>query len=188
MALRDFQLTRSLLVSFCLLIISLQAAHIRASRGGIYESGAPFKSHDVFSKSKVAVQGVVVCQSCEYLSKNHSLEGSKPISGATVGVSCKDEKDRPVVYAVGKTDEVGYFYVVLEGYEIHDKEEYNPQDFCEVRLVSSPDKSCAQFTNMNGGLMGGVFRFEREIVHHYHQNFLLYSAGPFAFCSRAPLY
>ena len=81
----------------------------------------------------------------------------------------------------GKDDEVGYFYIILEGYEICERDEYDSQDFCEVRLVSSSEKMSAQFTNMNDGHMRGVFHFDREIVHQYHENLLLYLVGTFAF-------
>ncbi|XVF40476.1 hypothetical protein PTKIN_Ptkin01aG0116700 [Pterospermum kingtungense] len=123
-------------------------------------------------RSLVAVQGVVYCKSCKYPGVD-TLVGAKPLSGATVKLTCKNTKYKLVVQA--KTDKNGYFFLqapkTITSFGAHK---------CTVSLVSSPLASCSKPSNLHGGLKGAILRPEKPFIAN-KLPFILYTVGPLAF-------
>ncbi|XVF25790.1 hypothetical protein REPUB_Repub13aG0243800 [Reevesia pubescens] len=124
------------------------------------------------SRSLVAVQGVVYCKSCKYAGTD-TLLGAKPISGATVKLTCRN-----TIYKLeskATTDKNGYFFLQapkgVTSFGAHR---------CTVSLVSSPLAKCSKPSNLHGGVTGATLRPEKPFVAN-NFSFILYSVGPLAF-------
>lgn len=129
----------------------------------------------------VVVEGVVYCQSCHAYG-TWSLSGAEPIGAATIGVICKDHRNRVSFYKAFETDKNGYFYAELKGFKMSHSFLDHPLHACKVKLVSSPLESCKVLTNVNYGLYGAPLRYEdKRLVGSEHYEAVVYSAGPLAF-------
>ncbi|GMJ12071.1 hypothetical protein like AT3G09925 [Hibiscus trionum] len=94
--------------------------------------------------------GKVMCQDC---TKSYAdwTQGTLPIKGGKVSVTCKDDRSRVVYYGSDETDGEGNFNMAVNKY-VNGKE-LQPKS-CLVRLVSSPHDTCNIPTNFAGGLTG----------------------------------
>ncbi|KAL0699286.1 hypothetical protein Bca4012_055408 [Brassica carinata] len=98
----------------------------------------------------IHVAGKVMCQDCT-LNYDKWINGSEPIKGAVVSITCMDEREI-VYYGSDKTDERGQFDLVVDKV-LYGGKSLKPQ-LCNVRLVSSPDKSCGIPTDFGNGQTG----------------------------------
>ncbi|KAM1959467.1 hypothetical protein FF1_004940 [Malus domestica] len=130
-----------------------------------------------FPRSFVAVQGVVYCKSCNY-SGVDTLNGAKPVLGATVKLQCNNTKYPLVVKKT--TDKNGYFFITapktVTTFGAHK---------CKVSLVSAPSTACSKPSDLHGGLSGALLRPVKPFVSQ-KLPFLLYNVGPFAFEPKCP--
>ncbi|XP_074276572.1 proline-rich protein 1 [Silene latifolia] len=125
----------------------------------------------------IHIGGKVMCQDCSQ-GWNDWVQGSNPIKGSTVSVTCLDERKRVVCYKSDKTDEDGEFSMVMEKM-VHGKK-LNPKN-CIVRLVSSPDPSCNVATNFAQGKTGVKLR-QPSVVY---RDITKYRLGPFYYTTPA---
>ncbi|KAF8395318.1 hypothetical protein HHK36_019261 [Tetracentron sinense] len=119
------------------------------------------------------VGGKVMCQDCTK-GWNKWVQGSNPIKGCRVSVTCMDERNRVVYYESDETDEQGEFEVMVDKY-INGKELKAKR--CSVRLVSSPDPVCNILTDFAGGQSG--VKLSRP--SHMYRDLIKYTLGPFYF-------
>ncbi|KAM1917988.1 hypothetical protein ACFX13_037525 [Malus domestica] len=130
-----------------------------------------------FPRSFVAVQGVVYCKSCNY-SGVDTLNGAKPVLGATVKLQCNNRKFPLVVKET--TDKNGYFFIMapktITTFGAHK---------CKVSLVSSPSAACSKPSDLHGGLSGALMKPAKPFMSQ-KLPFLLYNVGPFAFEPTCP--
>ncbi|KAB2637352.1 pistil-specific extensin-like protein [Pyrus ussuriensis x Pyrus communis] len=130
-----------------------------------------------FPRSFVAVQGVVYCKSCKY-SGVDTLNGAKPVLGATVKLQCNNRKFPLVVKET--TDKNGYFFITapktITTFGAHK---------CKVSLVSSPSAACSKPSDLHGGLSGALLKPAKPFMSQ-KLPFLLYNVGPFAFEPTCP--
>ncbi|XVE96552.1 hypothetical protein REPUB_Repub02eG0232400 [Reevesia pubescens] len=98
----------------------------------------------------INLSGKVMCQDC---TKGYGewAQGSQPIKGSKVSVTCMDDRNRVMYYGSDETDEQGQFNMVVNKF-INGKELVTKA--CLVRLVSSPHPTCNIPTNFAGGLTG----------------------------------
>ncbi|CAN6809822.1 unnamed protein product [Brassica oleracea var. botrytis] len=99
----------------------------------------------------IHVAGKVMCQDC---TRNYDkwINGSEPIKGAVVSITCMDERERVRYYGSDKTDERGQFDLIVDKV-LYGGKNLKPK-LCTVRLVSSPDKSCDIPTDFGNGQSG----------------------------------
>ncbi|XVE69464.1 hypothetical protein DITRI_Ditri09bG0154400 [Diplodiscus trichospermus] len=131
-------------------------------------------------KSKVAVEGMVYCQSCDNYG-SWSLSKAEPIASATVSVICKNNKDQVSFYKAFETDGKGYFFAELEGLQMSNSLSDHPILSCRVKLVSSPLEKCNLLSNVNYGLYGSPLRYERKKLYRKDYEVEIFAAGPLAF-------
>ncbi|KAF5186119.1 Pollen ole e 1 allergen and extensin family protein [Thalictrum thalictroides] len=122
---------------------------------------------------KIHVGGKVLCQDCTG-DWNDWVQGSKPIKGCRVSVTCMDDRGRVMHYASDETDEQGDFDMIVDK-NINGKE-LKPE-LCSVRLVSSPDNVCNLLTDFAGGRSG--VKLTRP--SHIFRDLVKYTLGPFFF-------
>ncbi|VVA97056.1 unnamed protein product [Arabis nemorensis] len=120
----------------------------------------------------IHVAGKVLCQDCS-LSYEQWINGSEPIKGAVVSITCMDERRRVGYYGSDKTDERGQFDLIVKKV-LYDGKVLKPQ-LCNVRLVSSPDQSCNIPTNFGDGQTG--VKLVRPFT--VFQDLVKYVVGPF---------
>ncbi|XP_038876988.1 non-classical arabinogalactan protein 31 [Benincasa hispida] len=134
----------------------------------------PSKPSTYVPRSFVEVQGVVYCKSCKYPGVD-TLLGAKPLSGATVKLSCKNTKYAPTV-ETATSDKNGYFRLAapknVTSYAFHR---------CKVYLVKSPDSSCSKASKLNGGEDGAELKPARAFTDDEKKPVVLYNVGPLAF-------
>uniref|UniRef100_A0A7N0RIM4 Uncharacterized protein n=1 Tax=Kalanchoe fedtschenkoi TaxID=63787 RepID=A0A7N0RIM4_KALFE len=129
----------------------------------------------------VVVEGVVLCQSCK-LHGSWNLDGAVPIPKARVSVQCKDHKGRVAYYkSVEETDSKGYYYAKLDGFKMSHYLLDHPLHACKVKLLSSPNKDCNIFTNINYGINGAPVSYNNKAVKGPQYEAVIYSAPPLAF-------
>uniref|UniRef100_A0A1J3H297 Proline-rich protein 1 n=1 Tax=Noccaea caerulescens TaxID=107243 RepID=A0A1J3H297_NOCCA len=121
---------------------------------------------------EIHVAGKVMCQDCT-LNYDKWINGSDPIKGAVVSITCMDERRRVGYYGSDKTDERGQFDLIVSKV-LYGGKELKPQ-LCKVRLVSSPDQSCNIPTNFGDGQTGV------DLVRPFmvFQDLVKYVVGPF---------
>ncbi|XP_010486570.1 PREDICTED: proline-rich protein 3-like [Camelina sativa] len=120
----------------------------------------------------IHVAGKVMCQDCS-LNYGEWINGSEPIKGAVVSITCMDERRRVRYYGSDKTDERGQFDLIVNNV-LYGGKELKPQ-LCNVRLVSSPDQSCDIPTNFGDGLTG--VKLVRPFM--VFKDLVKYVVGPF---------
>ncbi|CAA7060021.1 unnamed protein product [Microthlaspi erraticum] len=120
----------------------------------------------------IHVAGKVMCQDCT-LNYDKWINGSEPIKGAVVSITCMDERRRVRYYGSDKTDERGQFDLIVNNV-LYGGKELKPR-LCKVRLVSSPDQSCDIPTNFGDGQTGV------DLVRPFmvFQDLVKYVVGPF---------
>lgn len=128
----------------------------------------------------VVVEGLVYCQSCAQHG-SWSLTGAKPIKSATIGVVCKNHRNRISYYKAFQTNQNGYFYAELKGFKMTHSFLDHPLHSCKVRLVASPLKTCNLLTNVNYGLYGAPLRYEDKRIVKKNYEAVIYAASPLAF-------
>ncbi|XP_030442595.1 non-classical arabinogalactan protein 30-like [Syzygium oleosum] len=129
---------------------------------------------------EVIVEGMVYCQSCKY-SGTWSLSEAKPLGSAKVSVVCKNYKNRVTYYKTFQTEESGYFYAELTGYEMSHPILDHPLHACRIKLVSSPQEECNLLSNINYGMYGAPLHYENKTLYRKEYNAVVYAAGPLAF-------
>ncbi|KAL8552222.1 hypothetical protein ACS0TY_001066 [Phlomoides rotata] len=130
----------------------------------------------------VVVEGLVYCQSCDHHG-SWNLAGAKPIKSATIGVVCKDHRNRISYYKAFETNQNGYFYAELKGFKMTHSFLDHPLHSCKVRLVASPLKTCNLLTNVNYGLYGAPLRYRDKRIIKPNYEAVIYAGGPLAFRS-----
>ncbi|OIT03006.1 PREDICTED: non-classical arabinogalactan protein 30-like [Nicotiana attenuata] len=128
----------------------------------------------------MVIEGMVYCQSCDNYG-SWSLSKAKPIAEAKISVICKNYKKRVNFYKAFETNEYGYFYAELQGFEMGHSYLDHPLHSCRVKLVSSPLETCNVFSNINNGLNGAKLRFEDKTIDRSDYKAVIYTAGPLAF-------
>lgn len=83
---------------------------------------------------------------------------------------------------VFETDQHGYFYGQLKGFQMGHSILDHPLHACRVKLVSSPLEHCNLLSNINYGMYGANLRYDdKRLVSHGGYEAVIYSAGPLAF-------
>ncbi|KAJ4903536.1 Non-classical arabinogalactan protein 30 [Raphanus sativus] len=129
-----------------------------------------------FSRTLVAVRGVVFCKACKYAGINN-LEGAKPVKGAVVRLLCKNKKNTT---SETTTDKNGYFLLyapkTVTNYAIKN---------CRAYLVKSPDAKCSKVSTLHDGYLGSflkpVVKPENATIIFNKLTYGLFNVGPFAF-------
>ncbi|RVW47953.1 hypothetical protein CK203_096820 [Vitis vinifera] len=98
----------------------------------------------------IHVGGKVLCQDCTK-GWNEWVNGSNPIKGSRVSVTCMDDRRRVMYYGSDETDEAGKYELIVDKY-VNGKEV--KATGCWVRLVSSSDPTCNIPTDFAGGRSG----------------------------------
>ncbi|KAF8036870.1 hypothetical protein BT93_C2558 [Corymbia citriodora subsp. variegata] len=129
---------------------------------------------------EIVVEGMVYCQSCKYFG-TWSLDEAKPVGSAKVSVVCKNYKNRVTYYKTFQTEESGYFFAELKGYEMSHPVLDHPLHACRVKLVSSPLEGCNLLSNINYGMYGAPLRYEDKTLYRKEYEAVVYAAGPLAF-------
>ncbi|XWS43502.1 hypothetical protein CRYUN_Cryun16bG0109600 [Craigia yunnanensis] len=117
--------------------------------------------------------GKVMCQDC---TKGYGewTQGTQPIKGCKVSVTCMDDKSRRIMYyGSDETDEQGQFNLVISKY-INGKELQAKS--CLVRLVSSPHPTCNIPTNFAGGKTGVTLPIRPTVLY---RDLVQYKLGTF---------
>ncbi|KAF8085931.1 hypothetical protein N665_0642s0027 [Sinapis alba] len=99
----------------------------------------------------IHVAGKVMCQDCS-LNYGKWINGSEPIKGAVVSITCMDERERVRYYGSDKTDERGQFDLIVNQV-LYGGKNLKPR-LCKVRLVSPADQSCGIPTDFGNGQTG----------------------------------
>ncbi|CAN8259889.1 unnamed protein product [Cochlearia groenlandica] len=99
----------------------------------------------------IHVTGKVMCQDCT-LNYKEWINGSEPIKGVVVSITCMDERSRVRYYGSDKTNERGQFDLIVNKV-LYGGKDLKPR-LCTVRLVSSSDRSCDVPTNYGNGQTG----------------------------------
>ncbi|KAL9411612.1 hypothetical protein AB3S75_045251 [Citrus x aurantiifolia] len=124
------------------------------------------------SAGVIHVGGQVLCQNC-FKSYKEWVNGSNPLKGVTVSLTCMDDRSRVMCYKSDETDEQGQFYMtvdrIINGKELKAK-------LCSVRLVSSTHADCSIATNFAGGKIG--VKLMRSPTSMF-RNIIKYRVGPF---------
>ncbi|KAL6627380.1 hypothetical protein ACP70R_031106 [Stipagrostis hirtigluma subsp. patula] len=143
-------------------------------------SPAPRPGHGD-KKLVVRVEGLVYCQSCEHRG-SQCLDGSAPLPGAKVIVTCRSAKNRVMAWRAPAADENGYFHAQFGVESARFYYKADPRRACFVRLLSSPDAKCNALTNVRRGMEGAPVRDEgkRWTGGDGYEN-VVYSAGTLAF-------
>lgn len=141
----------------------------------------PAAAADVEAQKKVvvAVEGLVSCQDCGSVG-TWNLAGAKPLPSARVSITCRDHRNRVVLYKSAAADDNGYVFVELYtttmrgGY-------FDPVEACGVRLLVSSDIRCDRPTDVNNGVRGAQLRYENTTISGQYADIDVYVAGPLAF-------
>ncbi|XVE61605.1 hypothetical protein DITRI_Ditri06bG0053600 [Diplodiscus trichospermus] len=127
--------------------------------------------------------GKVMCQDCTK-SYGEWAQGTQPIRGCKVSVTCMDDRSRIMYYGSDETDEKGEFNMVVNKY-INGKE--LKAKSCLVRLVSSPHPTCNIPTNFAGGHTGVELPVRPAVVY---RDLVQYQLGTFFYttprCDKLP--
>ncbi|KAG9143962.1 hypothetical protein Leryth_021634 [Lithospermum erythrorhizon] len=128
-----------------------------------------------FAKKKVDesihVAGKVLCQDCAE-GWAQWVNGTDPIKGAKVSVTCMDKRKRVIYYGSDLTDKIGHFDIIMKKYQ--GKKPVDPK-LCYLRLVKSPDPICHIATNFAGGKSGVKLRRPTMV----YRDTIKYIVGPF---------
>ncbi|KAK4281577.1 hypothetical protein QN277_013050 [Acacia crassicarpa] len=141
-----------------LAVVLIIAASILASN---YSSGIVVSASDE-ANGIIHVAGKVMCQDCSQ-GWNEWIQGSDPIKGSKVSLTCLDRRGRVIYYTSDTTDETGQFDLTVKTYLYSKKLDTK---LCSVRLVSSPDSACNILTDFGRGRSGLKLANPTSIYRH----------------------
>ncbi|KAJ4706293.1 pistil-specific extensin-like protein [Melia azedarach] len=120
----------------------------------------------------IHVGGKVLCQDCSKSYKEW-VNGSQPLKGVKVSLTCVDERSRVMCYKSDITDEQGQFDMTVNKL-VNGKKQLKVK-FCLVRLVSSSHPVCNIATDFAGGKTG-IKLMRPTFVYN---DLVKYGVGPF---------
>ncbi|KAI3710253.1 hypothetical protein L2E82_40030 [Cichorium intybus] len=141
-------------------------------------SHSPAPSHAPLpTRKQVAVRGMVYCKPCIFKGVE-TLLGATPLQKAVVLLTCKNTKYP--LRVKGTTDKNGFFFIMppktVTTYGAHK---------CKVTLLSSPNVTCSQPTNLHYGLKGATLiptpKPSSSSLQSPPLPFDVFTVGPFAF-------